>query len=73
MPVMLGIVAVMMAAAYFIAKQQSRRLVQPINRLNLDEPLKNDIYEELQPLLRRIDAERRGREHAQGVFGKCLS
>ena len=62
MPVMLGIVAVMMAAAYFIAKQQSRRLVQPINRLNLDEPLQNDIYEELQPLLRRIDEQNRQKD-----------
>ena len=29
--------------------------MKPINRLNLEEPLANEVYEELEPLLKRID------------------
>ena len=32
-----------------------KRLIAPINNLDLEEPLENDVYEELHPLLERID------------------
>ncbi len=37
----------------------SNRLIEPINSLNLDSPLSNDYYEELSPLLCRLDEEKK--------------
>ena len=37
-----------------LAKRLARRIVQPINQLDLEHPLENDTYEELAPLLGRI-------------------
>ena len=42
-----------------LAKRLSRRIVDPLNSLDLEHPLDNDAYEELSPLLRRIDRQRR--------------
>lgn len=39
----------------WVARYTARRIVQPLNNLNLDKPLENTVYEELSPLLRRID------------------
>jgi two-component system phosphate regulon sensor histidine kinase PhoR len=41
--------------AALVAKQITAAVMAPINKLNLDEPLKNDIYEEFSPLLVRMD------------------
>ena len=43
-----------------LAKSLSRRIVQPLNTLDLEHPLENDAYEELAPLLGRIN-----RQHLQ--------
>ena len=43
-----------------LAKSLSRRIVQPLNKLDLEHPLENDAYEELAPLLGRIN-----RQHLQ--------
>lgn len=32
-------------------KASGERLIAPINNLDLEEPLENDVYEELHPLL----------------------
>ena len=42
-----------------LASRLSRRIVEPLNELDLEHPLENDAYEELSPLLRRIDRQRR--------------
>ena len=56
------IIMLLMVAALslLIARYASRQIVQPINDLNLDEPLENDVYDELAPLLTRMD-----RQHSQ--------
>ena len=56
------IIMLLMVAALslLIARFASRQIVQPINDLNLDEPLENDVYDELAPLLTRMD-----RQHGQ--------
>ncbi len=38
----------------FLAKRASRNLVRPLNNLDLNDPLSNDVYEELSPLLRHM-------------------
>lgn len=41
-----------------IARLVSWRIVTPINTLNLDAPLENDVYDELSPLLLRLDRQK---------------
>ena len=48
------------ALSLLIAKYAARQIVQPINDLDLNTPLANEIYDELTPLLRRMD-----RQHTQ--------
>ena len=49
------IFAIAVALSVFLAYRLSRNIVKPLNDLNLDEPLSNEGYDELAPLLRRID------------------
>ncbi len=45
--------------AYILAKKSAKQIVEPLNNLNLDNPLSNDTYEELSPLLSRINSQHR--------------
>ncbi|MCM1048509.1 MAG: ATP-binding protein [Clostridiales bacterium] len=38
-----------------LARHISRHIMEPLNRLDLEKPLENDTYEELAPLLNRIN------------------
>ena len=38
-----------------LARRMARKIVEPLNKLDLEHPLSNDTYEELSPLLRRIN------------------
>lgn len=42
-----------------LANHLSNRIVEPLNSLNLEEPLANDTYEELGPVLGRIEHQQR--------------
>ncbi len=53
-PVMLVLMIALVLSAV-LALRLSENIVKPINRLNLEEPLANEVYEELEPLLKRID------------------
>ena len=51
-------IVILMAALILsglLAYRLSRRIVEPLDRLDLDHPLENDTYDELAPLLGRID------------------
>lgn len=61
-PLMGGIAALMLLAAWFLSKWQVARLIRPINRLDLEHPLDNDIYEELTPLLKSMDKQNKEKE-----------
>ncbi len=41
-----------------LANRLAKRIVQPLNKLDLEHPLENDSYEELSPLLSRINKQR---------------
>ena len=56
---MLVVLAAALILALVLAKRISARIVAPLNRLNLEKPLENDTYEELSPLLTRINQQRR--------------
>lgn len=51
------LIAVVLSA--FLASRLSKKIVKPLNELNLDRPLDNDGYDELSPLLRRINTQQK--------------
>lgn len=62
MPFIVGVTGIMIILAYFLSKWQTARLIQPINDLDLENPLENDVYEELTPLLVNIENQNRAKE-----------
>ena len=53
-PYLVGIAVLVTGAAMLFAKRQTKRIIQPINNLDLETPMDQDMYEELSPLLLRI-------------------
>ena len=53
-----------LALAFWLAGRLSRRIVEPLNALDLDHPLENQTYDEIAPLLRRI-SQQSGQINAQ--------
>ena len=51
----LVVVIVAFVLSAMLAKSLSRRIVRPLNELDLEHPLDNNAYEELSPLLGRIN------------------
>ena len=62
LPYMAVIAAVMICFAIVLARWQTARLIRPINELDLNEPLKNNIYDELTPLLESIDKQNKEKD-----------
>ena len=59
----MGLIAlIMLAFAGILVKWQITRLIRPINRLDLENPLENDVYEELTPLLQSIDKQNKEKD-----------
>lgn len=58
-PILIVIVAALIISAV-IASRLSKRIVEPLNSLDLEHPLENNTYDELAPLLGRIN-----RQHKQ--------
>ena len=54
-----AIILIAIALSMFLAYRLSRQIVKPLNNLNLDDPLSNEQYDELAPLLHRIDSQQR--------------
>lgn len=48
------VLLVALILAFWLASRLSKRIVQPLNSLDLDHPLENQTYDEIAPLLRRI-------------------
>ena len=57
-PILL-VLAVALILSGVLASRLARRITEPLNRLDLEHPLENDTYEELAPLLRRMEHQRR--------------
>ena len=45
--------------AWYVARRLSRGIVEPLNDLDLDHPMANQTYDELMPLLSRIEQQHR--------------
>lgn len=49
---LVAVLALILSA--ILARRTAKKIVEPLNRLDLEHPLENDTYEELSPLLYRI-------------------
>ena len=58
----IGIGAVILAL--FLAPKIARKAMEPINTLDLDDPLSEEVYDEITPLLARVDKQNK-KIHAQ--------
>lgn len=54
------VLIVALILSFALAGRLSKRIVEPLNQLDLEHPLENEAYEELSPLLNRIN-----RQHLQ--------
>ena len=71
-------IAIVLSA--WLAYRMAKKIVEPLNKLNLDKPMENDAYEELSPLLHRIHAQHmeiksqiRALKHKQDEFDQITS
>ena len=58
--IMIAVLAIGLSAV--LARRMAKKIVEPLNTLDLEQPLKKDVYEEISPLLHRIH-----RQHNQIV------
>ena len=79
-----GLVCVILVIELFLVQKQTRKLIEPINRINLEHPLEHVCYEELRPLLFRLDQQNRqiqkqledlkkSESVRKRVYSKCFS
>ena len=64
-PVLVVALAAVILSA-LLARRLARRIVEPLNAIDLDHPLDANAYDEVAPLLRRIE-----RQHRQISFWSC--
>ena len=51
------VLVIAIALSAWLAHRMAKKVVDPLNKLDLDKPMENEAYEELTPLLRRINAQ----------------
>ena len=51
------VIGIAVALSALLAGQLTKNIVAPLNALNLDDPMSNREYSEIQPLLRRLDSQ----------------
>ena len=57
---LMGILLIaVLCLAFAVVERQTKRLIEPINKLDLEHPLEHVEYEELRPLLNRVDEQNR--------------
>ena len=60
---MLGMIGLgMVVVAWLLASWRTKRLIEPINTLDVKNPLEHPIYEELQPLVEAIDTQNKEKD-----------
>lgn len=56
-PTMLGVCVIIILLSAFLSSRLTDQLIQPINAIDPTKPLDTDVYDELSPLLRRLNAQ----------------
>ena len=49
------VLLIALALSALLAHRMAKRIVEPLNTLDLEQPLKNDVYQEVKPLLQSIN------------------
>ena len=62
LPFMIFLALIMIVTAWLLSKWQIECLIRPINTLDLENPLEQEMYPELQPLLERIEQSNKEKE-----------
>lgn len=57
-PILLVFLAALILSG-ILARRLSKKIVEPLNSLDLDHPLENSVYDELSPMLKHIEMQRR--------------
>lgn len=47
--------AILLAAVFWITNRMTKKIVRPINSIDLEHPMCNEVYQEMQPLLDRVE------------------
>ena len=58
-PALAAVVAVSVALALFLSNRMTKTIVRPLNRLDLEHPTENDCYEEIAPILTKLNKQHR--------------
>lgn len=66
-PYLLGISAFILILVVAVAALYIKKIAVPINNLNLEDPLSNNVYPELMPLLQRIDQQNNDQKAAEQI------
>ena len=74
------VLIITIALSAWLAHRMAKKVVEPLNKLNLEKPMENEAYEELSPLLHRIHAQHseiknqmRTLKHKQNEFDQITS
>ncbi|HWR23392.1 MAG TPA: ATP-binding protein [Feifaniaceae bacterium] len=59
LPAAIGTLVLTLCICVLLARRMTRHIVSPLNALDLDDPLNNEVYDELSPLLSRLEAQKR--------------
>lgn len=69
-PYLVIICIVMLTIILILAKRQTASIVAPINNLDLDDPLSNEVYDEFSPLLRKLEQQNKLIEQTFSILNK---
>lgn len=67
LPQMFVIGMLMVGFSWVLVNRQVSKLIQPVNELNLEKPLENNVYEELIPLLERLDKQSKDKAQVEQI------
>lgn len=62
------VLIIAIALSAWLAHRMAKRVVEPLNKLNLEKPLENEAYEELSPLLHRIHTQHKKIKYQMNVL-----
>ncbi|WP_243157968.1 PAS domain S-box protein [Aminipila terrae] len=60
----------MLTIILFLAKRQTESIVAPVNNLDLEDPLSNEVYAEFSPLLRKLEQQNRLIDETFNILNK---
>lgn len=58
---------ILLLFAIYISKKATEKLIDPINKIDVENPLEQEIYKELNPLIQRIDKSNKTKEEAENL------